>query len=79
MTCYVKHLSGIMRRAGAENTYENKQLVDSIVRQVLKMEKADCPEVWKRVKKIMFSGNEELKKKFEDIVVKILVKRLITG
>ena len=79
MTCYIKHLSEIMRRAGAENTFENKQLLDKIIRQVLKMERADCPDVWKRVKPIMFGGNEELKKKFEDIVVRIMIKRLVTG
>jgi hypothetical protein len=79
MTCYVKHLSGIMRRAGAENTYENKQLLDSIVRGVLSMQRNDCPEVWKRVKSIMFGGDAELKKRFEDGVVEIFIKRLITG
>ncbi len=79
MTCYVKHLSEIMRRAGAENTYENKQLLDGIVREVLSMERNDCPEVWAKVKSIMFSGNAEEKKQFEDKVVSLFIKRLITG
>jgi hypothetical protein len=79
MTCYVKHLGEIMRRAGAENTYENKQMLDSIVRQVLVMERNDCPDVWKRVKSIMFSGNDGEKKEFEDKVVSIFIKRLVTG
>ncbi len=79
MTCYVKHLSEIMRRAGAENTYENKQLLDKIVREVLSMERNDCPDVWKSVKAIMFSGNEKHKMLFEDRVVEIFIKRLVTG
>jgi len=79
MTCYVKHLSEIMRRAGAENTYENKQLLDGIVREVLSMERNDCPEVWAKVKSIMFSGNAEEKKQFADKVVSLFIKRLITG
>ena len=79
MTCYVKHLSAIMRRAGAENTYENKQMLDTIVREVLSMPRNDCPEVWQRVKSIMFSGNAEEKKMFEDRVVGIFIKKLITG
>jgi hypothetical protein len=79
MTCYVKHLGGIMGRAGAENTYENKQLLDSVVREVLEMERNDCPDVWKRVKSIMFGGNPEEKKVFEDRVVSVMVKRMITG
>lgn len=79
MTCYVKHLSEIMRRAGAENTYENKQLLDKIVREVLDMEHADCADVWKSVKAIMFSGNEKHKMLFEDRVVEIFIKRLVSG
>ncbi len=79
MTCYVKHLSEIMRRSGSENTYENKQILDSIVREVLSMQRNDCPEVWQRVKSIMFGGNVAEKRQFEDMVVRIFIKRLITG
>jgi hypothetical protein len=79
MTCYVKHINGIMQRAGAENTYENKQMLDRIVREVLGMERNDCPEVWRAVKGIMFGGDAEKKKRFEDEVVRIFIKRLITG
>jgi hypothetical protein len=79
MTCYIKHLGGIMRRAGAENSFENKQMLDRIIRQALGMEKADCPEVWKKVKAIMFGGDAERKKRFEDGVVSVFVKRLVVG
>jgi len=79
MTCYVKHISEIMRRAGAENTYENKKILDSVVREVLGMQRADCPEVWKAVKATMFGGSPEKKKAFEEKVVRIMVTRLISG
>ena len=79
MTCYIKHLSEIMRRAGAENTFENKKLLDDIIRKVLGMEKADCPDVWKKVKPIMYGDDQRKKKLFEDKVVEIFIKRLVIG
>jgi hypothetical protein len=68
-----------MERSGAENTYENKQLLDKIVREILGMERERCPDVWRRVKDVMFSGDDAERKDFEDAVVKAMVKRLITG
>ena len=80
MTFYVKHLRALMQRAGAEYTPQNKDLLDRAVREVLNMERADAPEVWEKVREIMFSGKDEGKKKgFEDAVVKLMVKYLIMG
>jgi hypothetical protein len=77
---YVKHLAQLMRRAGADPSPENKELMDRAVREVLDMERADADLVWERVKEIMFEGgNTEEKKEFEDAVVKLMVKYLITG
>ena len=59
MTFYTKHLVELMRRAGADPSPENKELLDRAVREVLGMERADAPEVWEKVKDIMFSGNSE--------------------
>jgi hypothetical protein len=79
MVGYTKHLSGIMRRAGAESNYENKQLLDSIIRGVLSMEHHEEAQVWEKVKSIMFAGDMEKKKRFEDMVVRIFIKKLIAG
>jgi hypothetical protein len=79
MTCYIKHVSELMRRAGAENTYENKKMLDAIIRELLGMPRNKCNEVWQQVKSIMFGGDAEKKKDFEDEVVRIFIKRLITG
>ena len=77
---YVKHLVGLMRRAGADPSPQNKDLMDRAVREVLDMERADAEEVWEKVKEIMFeNGNTAEKKEFEDDVVKLMVKFLITG
>ncbi len=79
MVTYIKHISQIMRRAGAENTPENKEMLDAIIRDVLTMHSCDSSEVWEKVKSIMYGGNEAAKKEFEDKVVKIFIKKLITG
>jgi hypothetical protein len=77
---YVKHLAELMRRAGASPSPENKELMDRAVREVLDMERADAEVVWEEVKSIMFENNDQKeKKKFEDAVVKLMIKYLITG
>jgi len=77
---YVKHLAELMRRAGADPSPENKELMDRAVREVLGMERADAKSVWEKVKKIVFEDGDQAKKKeFEDAVVKLMVKFLITG
>jgi len=68
-----------MEKAGAEYNWENKQLMDKVVREVLGMEKADADDVWKKVKALILSGDSPERKRFEEEVVRRLVKRLITG
>ena len=79
MVSYVRHLKNLMDKAGAEYTYENKVLMDKIVREVLDMERADAEDVWEKVKSLILSGESPERKRFEEEVVKRLVKRLITG
>lgn len=77
---YVKHLRGLMQRAGAQYSSENKILLDKAVREILEMERADAQDVWEVVKSIMFDNPDKQEKKdFEDEVVKLLVKKLING
>lgn len=77
---YVKHLAQLMRRAGADPSPENKELMDRAVREVLGMQRADADVVWEKVKEIMFgNGDQKEKKEFEDAVVKLMIKYLITG
>ncbi|MFQ5647823.1 MAG: hypothetical protein ACE5FW_01175 [Candidatus Aenigmatarchaeota archaeon] len=79
MVTYVRHLRRLMDKAGAEYNWENKQLLDKVVREVLGMEKADAEDVWKKVKGLILSGESPERKQFEEEVVKRMVKRLITG
>ncbi len=79
MVAYIKHIAQLMRRAGAENTPENKEMLDSIIRDVLSMHSSDSSEVWEKVKSLMYGGDAAAKKDFEDKVVKIFIKKLIAG
>ena len=80
MTFYVKHVSELLRRAGADPTPRNKELLDRAIREVLDMDRADAPVVWEKVKEIMFSGNDpDRKRDFEEEVVRRMIKYLITG
>lgn len=78
MSCYSRHLIPLMRKAGADPTPENRRLMDQAVRKVLAMERADCPEVWKRVKELL-EDNSGKRPQFENDVIKELVKLLVIG
>ena len=80
MTFYVRHVAELLRRAGAEPTPQNRELLDRAIREALGMERADANTVWDKVKEIMFSGKDnEKKRNFEEEVVRKMIKYLITG
>jgi hypothetical protein len=51
LTCYFRHLGPIFAKAGIEVTKENKQKVDQIIHDIVKVEYKSCPSTWKAVKK----------------------------
>ena len=77
MVAYTKHLMHIFRKAGAEYCYENRVLLDEIVRKEVGMEKADAPDVWKKASGVLIGGNVD--RDLEGRIVKEFVKRLVTG
>ena len=80
MVSYTRHLVHLFRRAGAEYSYENRVLLDKVIRETLDMEKADADDVWERIKPLLTSPEKAGKRKeFEDQVVREFAKRLITG
>ncbi len=78
MAQQIRHLEEIMRKAGADMTPENRQMLDKAVREVLGMQRADSSDVNKKVKSII-QGDPETRKEFEKRVTGLLVKYLITG
>jgi hypothetical protein len=52
MSCYTRHLAEPMRAAGLPFDRIGKHEADRRIRAGLKMEEADCPEVWVRLKQL---------------------------
>lgn len=80
MVSYTRHLMHIFRKAGAEYTYENRVLLDKIIRKELDMEKADADEVWKEVKPMFLAREKTDKaKKLEEKIVNEFIRKILTG
>jgi len=79
MAGYTRHLYGLMKKAGAETSQENRTLLDRVIREVLGMPRNPEEEVWEKVKKIYLGPDSPLKKEFEQRTVKLMIKYLLTG
>ncbi len=51
MTCYLRHLEQIFKRAGIEVTGENRREIDKAIHNVARVRYADCPVAWREGKK----------------------------
>ena len=66
MTCYIRHLDGLLRQAGIEPTKLNRRQVHVILRRLTGED--HCNQVWRRVKALVADpcGREELATKLSD-------------
>ena len=53
MTCYFRHLVGILAEAGITVSPANRKEVDKIVRNLVGSQYKDCPSIWREVKKLL--------------------------
>lgn len=51
MSCYTRHLAPILNEAGIADTRTNREAVDHVLRELLGMPHAKCPEVWDELKR----------------------------
>jgi hypothetical protein len=51
MTCYFRHLNEIFQKADITVTRENKQQIDKIIQNIVRVKHGNCPETWKEVKR----------------------------
>lgn len=58
MTCYFRQLTGIFQKAGIAVTKENRQELDKIINQLVKVNYKNCPQTWKEVKKKITSDQQ---------------------
>jgi hypothetical protein len=50
MSCYFRHIAGILAEAGIKVTADNKKEVDRLVHEFLGVEYKHCPDTWKEFK-----------------------------
>lgn len=50
MTCYIRHLTDILKDIDREDTRENRKELDRRIRIFLNRENDDCPVVWNDIK-----------------------------
>jgi hypothetical protein len=50
MTCYFRHLNGILQKAGITVTKENRQEIDKVIHRLVNVDYKNCPYAWKQVK-----------------------------
>ncbi|HKZ95080.1 MAG TPA: hypothetical protein VJ249_10960 [Candidatus Bathyarchaeia archaeon] len=51
MTCYLRHLGEVFKKAGLEVTSENRREIDKLVHNIVGVEYKSCPATWREVKK----------------------------
>lgn len=62
MSCYLRHLKGILEQAGVKPAdKKERQAVDRAVKEIVGMESAPCNEAWKTIKQWLAEpGKEQL-------------------
>lgn len=65
MSCYMRHMDWLLDELGLEVNKANRKEIDLALRKHLKMEKADCPEVWEKLKDLSEEEKLELAQKLE--------------
>ncbi|MEI6309272.1 MAG: hypothetical protein WCP58_06505 [bacterium] len=54
MSCYTRHLGGVMAEVGLEDNKENRKRLDIILREFLGYALTDeCPLVWKEIQRYL--------------------------
>lgn len=67
MSCYFRHIKGILDEAGIEVTPSNKKEIDQAIHQILGVSYKDCPHTWKKLKQHVI-GDEQKK---QDLIRKL--------
>ena len=63
MSCYFRHLTGILNEAGIEVTPGNKKQIDQAIHDIVEVAYKDCPTTWKRLKREIL-GDEQRRRDF---------------
>jgi ribosomal protein L17 len=66
VTCYFRHLQQIFQKAGIEVTKDNKQEIDKIIHNIVKVNYKNCPAAWREVKKRIAEDEENFVAKLKE-------------
>jgi len=60
VSCYFRHIKGILNEAGIEVTPGNKKEIDQAIHQIVEVAYKDCPQTWRKLKQHI-KGDEQKK------------------
>ena len=63
MSCYFRHLKGILNEAGIEVTPRNRKQIDRTIHDIVEVTYKDCPTTWKKLKQEII-GDEQKRQDF---------------
>jgi len=68
MSCYLRHLRGILDEAGVDVSAGNRKRVDQAIHGLVDVQYKDCPAAWKRLKLLLpdEAGRAEFVGKLKD-------------
>jgi len=67
MSCYFRHLKGVLNEAGIEVTPSNKKQIDRVIHEIVGVTYKDCPATWKRLKQEILADEQ----KQQDFIIKL--------
>ncbi|MBU7017409.1 MAG: hypothetical protein HXS44_07865 [Theionarchaea archaeon] len=68
MSCYLRHLSEVLKEAHIEVTKENKKDIDRALHSLVSVEYKNCSPTWKELKKMLQTeeGKEAILQKLKE-------------
>lgn len=59
MSCYFRHLEGILKEAGIEVTSTNRKQIDQAIHNIVGVPYKDCPAAWKKLKQEIINDEQK--------------------
>ena len=59
MSCYMRHLTGMLAEAGIEVTPQNRKRVDEAIHEAVGITYKDCPTTWRTLKENVLGDDEK--------------------
>lgn len=69
MSCYLRHMSDVLKEAGTEVTKENKKDIDKALHSLVGVKYKNCSSTWKELKKVLQSeeGRKAIVQKLKEL------------